>query len=275
MLREMQTAFRDGVFGPDATAACGFIAPGAIPPDRRFAIYRSNTLISLTDTLIGAFPAVYRVLGDHVFRIAAARYIRRQPPRVPQLLSYGDAFPAFLDTFAPARDHGFVADLARLEWARQAALFAPDAEPLTPAALQAVPADAYPGLRFILHPSVRIVDSVFPVQRIWETARMADGAVTDGAVTDGGVPASKEAAAGDGETVLVNRPQLAVAMRRLGAGDAALVSAIRAGATLAAAAEAAADAAPGFDLQQALLGHLNQCSFAAFRFDGGQQGNPI
>ena len=31
---------------------------------------------------------------------------------------------------------------------------------------------------------------------------------------------------------------------------------------------------PGFDLQQTLLGHLNQCSFAAVRSDGGQQGDP-
>ena len=263
MLRDMQSAFLSGVFGPDTSAACRFIAPDAIPPDRRFSIYRSNTLISLTDALIGAFPAVYRVLGDHVFRIAAARYIRREPPDVPQLLSYGAVFPAFLETFAPARDRGFVADLARLEWARQAALFAPDAEPLQPAALQVVPADAYPGLRFILHPSVRIVASPFPIGRIWEAAHISDGSA----------PAS-EMSAGAGETILVNRPHFTVEMRRLGTGDAALVSAIGAGATLAAAAEAAVYAEAGFDLQQALLGHLDQSSFAAFRSDGGQPGDP-
>ena len=263
MLREMQSAFLDGVFGPDASAACRFIAPGTIPPDRRFSIYRSNTLISLTDALIGAFPAVYRVLGDHAFRIAAARYIRLQPPTVPQLLSYGDAFPAFLDTFAPARDLGFTADLARLEWARQAALFAPDAETLTPAALQAVPVDAYPGLRFVLHPSVRIVDSAFPVARIWEAAL----------VSEKWAPAS-ETASGPGDTVLINRPRSTVEMRRLDPGDAALVSAFQAGATLAAAAEAAVGADADFDLQQALLGHLNQCSFAAVHVDGGRQGDP-
>jgi hypothetical protein len=253
MLREMQAAFLQGVFGPDASAACGYIAPDRIAPDRRFAIYRSNTLISLTNSLTASFPAVYRLLGDHAFRIAAARYIRRRPPAVPQLLAYGDGFPAFLEGFEPARRNPVVPDLARLEWARQEALFAADAEPLAPVALQAVPVEAYPGLRFALHPSARIVASGFPVQSAWEEARAAAA----------GGPAPEEAG-GAAETVLVLRPDRAVEAHRLAVGDAALIAALRDGRPLAGAAERAAEADPAFDLQQALLGHLTRGSFAAF-----------
>jgi hypothetical protein len=253
MLREMQEAFRAGIFGPDATAACRHIAPDRIPPDRRLAIYRSNTLISLTNSLMAAFPAVYRALGDHAFRIAAVRYIRRRPPQVPQLLAYGDGFPEFLTGFEPARPIAFLPDLARLEWARQEALFAPEAEPLAPASLQAVPAEAYPGLRFSPHPSARMVRSAFPVQTIWQAAQAPDGAA----------PAPAEIA-GEAETVLLVRPQMALAAHRLSPGDAALVEAFAAGRSLAEAAEAAAEAEADFDLQQALLAHLTRGTFAGF-----------
>ncbi|NBB81772.1 MAG: DUF2063 domain-containing protein [Alphaproteobacteria bacterium] len=239
MLREMQKAFLAGVFGPDASDACGYIQPDRIPADRRFAIYRSNTLISLTDSLLASFPAVYRVLGDHDFRIAAARYIRKHPPAMPQLLAYGDAFPDFLDGFAPARRRGFVADLARLERARQQALFAAEAEPLAPVALQAVPVEAYAGLRFALHPTARLIAS------------------------DGSDP-GPDSVTGRPESVLVLRPQHGVEAHRLTPGDLALMSALGADRSLAEAAEAAAATEPAFDLQQALLGHLTRGSFSAF-----------
>jgi hypothetical protein len=253
MLREMQAAFLAGVFGPDATSACGHIESDRIPADRRFAIYRSNTLISLTGSLMASFPAVYRVLGDHDFRIAAARYIRRHPPAMPQLLAYGDAFPGFLESFEPARRHGFVADLARLEWARQEALFSPDAEPLAPVALQAVPVEAYAGLRFALHPTARLIASDWPVQSLWEAAHAPDG-------SDSG----PDGVTGRPESVLVLRPQHGVEAHRLTPGDLALLSALGADQSLAEAADAAAAAEPAFDLQQALLGHLTRGSFSVF-----------
>lgn len=253
MLREMQKAFLAGVFGPDASDACGYIQPDRIPADRRFAIYRSNTLISLTDSLLASFPAVYRVLGDHDFRIAAARYIRKHPPAMPQLLAYGDAFPDFLDGFAPARRRGFVADLARLERARQQALFAAEAEPLAPVALQAVPVEAYAGLRFALHPTARLIASDWPVQSLWDAARAPDG-------SDPG----PDSVTGRPESVLVLRPQHGVEAHRLTPGDLALMSALGADRSLAEAAEAAAATEPAFDLQQALLGHLTRGSFSAF-----------
>jgi hypothetical protein len=203
---------------------------------------------------MASLPAVYRVLGDHDFRIAAARHIRRHPPAMPQLLAYGDAFPDLLDSYEPARRRGFVADLARLEWARQEALFAPDAEALAPVALQAVPVEAYAGLRFALHPTARLIASDWPVQSLWDAAHAPE----EGSAT------AAETLTGGPESVLVLRPQHGVEAYRLTPGDLALLSAFRADHTLAEAADAAAAAEPAFDLQQALLGHLTRGSFSAF-----------
>jgi hypothetical protein len=64
-----------------------------------------------------------------------------------------------------------------------------------------------------------------------------------------------------GEAALVLRPGHEVTVTRLDPGDAALVAALAAGASLAEAALVAGDCAPGFDLQTALAGHFGRGSF--------------
>jgi hypothetical protein len=258
MLRELQDAFRRGVLEGDDADARALIASDAIPAERRLAIYRNNTFGSLVTVLQAAFPVVCRLVGEPFFRQAAAAFVRAAPPRVPQLLAYGDAFPDFLAGFPPARSLPYLADTARLEWARQEALFAADAAPLAPDAvapdaLAAVPPETVAGLGFELHPSARLVASRFPILRIWQANQPENATVPRVDVTAGG------------EAVLVLRPDGAVHSHLLSPGDLALVKALDDGAPLAVAAARAAAAESGFDLQQALAGHLTRGTFAAVR----------
>src|SRR5438045_6518229 len=94
-------------------------------------------------------------------------YVREQPPRSPQLTTYGDELPAFIAAFEPAREVPYLADVARLEAARTRAYHAADAKPLAPAALSGGLPEALAGMRFILHPSAEIVASDYPVVTIW------------------------------------------------------------------------------------------------------------
>jgi len=251
MLRELQDAFRRGVLDGDGADACALIASDAIPAERRLAIYRNNTFGSLATVLRAAFPVVCRLVGEPFFRQAAAAFVRTAPPRVPQLLAYGDGFPAFLAGFPPARPLPYLSATASLEWARQEALFAADAVPLGADALAAVPPEAVAGLGFVLHPSARLVASRFPVLRIWQANRPENERVPRVDVNAGG------------EAVLVLRPDGAVHNHLLSPGDLALLRALGDGAPLAMAAAAAAAAAePDFDLQGALAGHLTRGTFA-------------
>ncbi len=253
MLRELQDAFRRGVLEGDDAAACALITADAIPAERRLAIYRNNTFGSLVTVLQAAFPVVCRLVGEPFFRQAAAAFVRAAPPRVPQLLAYGDGFPGFIASFPPARPLPYLADTARLEWARQEALFAADAAPLAPAALAAVPAEAVAGVAFDLHPSARLVTSRFPVLRIWQANQPGNATVPRVDVSAGG------------EAVLVLRPDGAVHNHPLSPGDLALLRALGDGAPLAVAAASAAAAEPGFDLQHALAGHLTRGTFTGVR----------
>lgn len=258
MLRDLQHAFRRGVLsGEDNPDALTYIAPDHIGPGQRFGIYRNNTTASLIGVLMAAYPVVTRLVGEQFFRHAARAYVRANPPLAPQLLAYGDDFSTFLDGFEPAQSVPYLSDVARLEWARQQAYFSADSTPLSPQSLQAVPADAYAGLVFILHPSVRLVASRFPVQRIWEVNQAAGDSVERVDLKSGP------------ERVLVLRPLRTVLARLLSSGDFALVTAIGSGASLSQAAGDALAAEPSFDLQGALAAHLQHGTFSNYRLETG------
>lgn len=254
MLREMQRAFRRGVLsGEDDPAALAVIARDHIPPAQRFGIYRNNTTGSLVGVLMAAFPVVVRLVGEPFFRHMARAYVQARPPRVPQLLAYGSDFPDFLARFEPARKLAYLPDEARLEWARQEAYFAADAVPLAPQSLQAVAPEAYAGLVFVPHPSVRLVESRFPIQAIWEANQPQHETVERVDLARGG------------ERVLILRPARVVLACPVSPGNFALVTGMAAGASLAEAAGAALAAEPAFDLQAALAGHLQRGIFTSFR----------
>jgi len=224
--------------------ANGIVAAG-IAPDRRLAVYRNNVLLSLRRVLEGTFPASRRLLGPERFGRLAHAFIRSAPPQRPQLMTWGAGFPAFLERSAEAAPVAYVADVARLEWAREEAYYAADAKPLSAQELAAIPIARYPALRFELHPSLRLVCSAGPVLALWQATAEAGSAI-----------------AHRPEQVLVVRPEMTVTIRSIEAADVLLLDSLRDGLPLAEAAARAQAADAGFDLQAALALHLTGGSFA-------------
>ena len=251
-LAGLQRRFRAAVLGAaDQGLDQSLRAPrGAV--SARLGIYRNTVQTSLAEVLAAAFPVVRRIVGDGFFRDLCRRFIQIHPPRRPQLSAYGGDLPAFIAADARAAELPYLADTARLEWARSEAYFAADALPLDPAALTQIPADRLAGIILTLHPALRLIRSPFPVARIW---RVNQPAVTDVPAVDMSVP----------ENVLLSRPQTRVIVREIGAGDAAFIAAIGAGATLGDAVDQAHQEDPHFALEEALRDHLVNGSFGAVR----------
>lgn len=212
------------------------IVAAGLSAERRLGIYRANVVLSLRRLLESTFPACRRLLGVGRFADLADAFVRESPPARPQLIAYGAAFPTFL---APV--DRLMADVARLEWAREEAYHAADAPSLNVSMLAAIPVDLYANLRFEPHPSLRLVRSAGPVHALW-----SGGPVNAGA-----------------EQVLVLRSGMNVTTRPIAAADLALLDALIAGLPLKAAATAALAVQPDFDLQSALADHLTGGSFAA------------
>ncbi|MCC5979273.1 MAG: putative DNA-binding domain-containing protein [Salinarimonas sp.] len=231
-----QAAFARALFGETPPAG---LAP--YPPEiarARFAIYRNNVASSLIKALETRFPVIERLVGEAFFKGVAHAFIKGHPPRSPVLMEYGDAFPDFLAAFPPAQSLPYLADVARIEYARGEAYRAEDAEPVPPAALAGF-AEADPDTLCIsLHPSLRLVASDHPAFSIW---RMNQPGATPQRIT-----------APQPETALVARPHDGVITLSLPAGEAAFIAALRQDPHFARAAETAFARDPAFEPGYAL-----------------------
>jgi hypothetical protein len=239
-LRELQTAFTAGVYGAGGGSLASRVRARGLSGSRRLTIYRNNTRASLTAALRDIYSICSRLVGGEFFDFAASRYIAEHPPATGNLLEFGGQFARFIATFSPAAELVYLADVARLEWARHEVFHAAAATELDYAALARVPQDRYAALRFKLHPASRLVRSEYPLLRICEVSQpdCRDGATVD--LAEGGV------------RLLLIRRDLVVELEPLSEGDHAFLSAAQKGEPLTQTYLDAAAAEPSFELQQRL-----------------------
>jgi len=175
-LRDIQRDVARSLLVPGDGAALAHIAGDVIDAAERFNIYRNNVAITLVAALRLAYPAVDRLAGPDFFCGAARAFIARYPPRVVCLDDYGGEFPHFLAAFPAAAALAYLPDVARLEWMVNMALHAPDAPALRPDALTGLAAGEHGGVRFVPHPSVRLLSVRYPADAIWRAVLDGDEA---------------------------------------------------------------------------------------------------
>jgi hypothetical protein len=250
-LRELQRDVRAALLGGPAGPAAAAVLEDGLAAEARLAIYRHHVFATLSDVLAATYPVVCRLVDERFFAYAADQYIRRQPPAGPCLSEYGEGFADFLATFPPCRHLAYLPDVARLEWAMNVARHAGDVVDLDGRALGNLdPADT-PRLRFTFDPSLTLLQSPWPIDRIWRAnQREAAHATVDLAV--GGVRLEVRRAEGD------------VVFRALAPAEWAFRSALGAGRALRAAAAAARALDAGFDLAGALQELLADGVMTAF-----------
>jgi hypothetical protein len=210
--------------------------------EQRLAIYRANVVASTTKALVAAYPVVRQVVGEAFFDGLARAYQRLVPSTSGDLSDYGAAFSRFVGDFAHTQSMPYLSDLSRLEWAVHRAYGAQDAPAWDQQSLARVAPAEQSAIHFDWAAGTLIVDSPFPVVRVWlihqpdfEGEFKVDWSI--------------------GECALVSRDGFRVVVSALGAGDAAFIAASLAGSALGASAETALAAEPNFDLGQ-LLGRL-------------------
>jgi hypothetical protein len=210
-----QTLFAQALLNPEADLPPGLVDPEGRPAPKRFSVYRNNVASSLTRVLEAGFPTVRQLVGDEFFAAMALIYLRAHPPRSRMLMLYGADFPQFLAGFPPVAHLGYLPDVARLELALRDSYHAADSEPLSGAEFQRLLGTDISGLRLKLAPSLRILQSGWPVVAIWTAHH------------EGGPPPRPEA-----EDALILRPEFDPRPQRLPLGGAAFVKSLLVGRTL-------------------------------------------
>jgi hypothetical protein len=226
-LGKVQHDFRDAVLNDEESAVAALILGDGLTPAERLAVYRNNVMASLTAALKETFPVICRLVDERFFDYAAHEFIKSQPPRQPCLAAYGVGFPAFLATFPPCAELVYLPDTAQLEWLMHEAATAADAAPLAPSALQGIAPEDTTHLVLRLHPSIGLLASPWPIERIWrENQATAEG---DGPIDIGS----------GGVRLEVRRHGADVVYRQLAPATFAFRSALRRGETLERAFELA------------------------------------
>jgi hypothetical protein len=240
-------AFASALVDPACATPAVVTGPAGKGAQKRYDVYRNNVTVSLINALAAVYPAVQRITGVDFFRAMARFHVRATPPTSPLLFEYGRDFPAFIQQYEYASSMPWLADVARIERAWLDAYHATDADPLSPAALAAVPHERLADLVFIAHPATRIVRSRF-------------SAVTIVAGNRGNDPVGRIDASTP-EDALITRPDLEVVLRLLPAGGATFIEALMSRRSLGEAATSALEISPSFDIAANIAGMIEAGAF--------------
>jgi hypothetical protein len=251
-LRELQAAFAAHIVGHDRADLVDAVVGDSIPAAARLNVYRHHVVHSLCAALAATFPTVQALVGEAFFRGLARAFVAGNLPAQPVLAEYGESFAAFIEDHEVARDLPYLADVARLDWALNAAFHAPLERRLSAADLASVPPERLAAMAMSLAPGAALIRSAYPLDRIWTASQPG---ASDEAV---------DLASGVVRLLVLRRPDDA-GFVALGEGEAAFVAALTSGDVLETAAEAALAADGGFDLSAAFARLLALEVFAAMQ----------
>ncbi len=109
-----------------------------------------------------------KYLGDEQFDAAARGYLVAHPSTFRNVRWFGRELPEYLTTRAPYAQHPVLAELARFEWTLGLAFDSPDGTGVSFEEAAAVPAQAWPELRFTPHASLHVLDLHSNAVAIWK-----------------------------------------------------------------------------------------------------------
>ena len=136
--------------------------------NERLAIYKNNTLHSLSESIVDLYPSIENVVGKDFLIATAREYLKVSPPHSAALLNFGLDFPKFLAEFEHTKSYAYLPDLARIDMLRHQAYHAADETPLTPDRIQQIPLEELAQSYIQLPKSCYILTSVFKTYSLWE-----------------------------------------------------------------------------------------------------------
>ena len=244
-LLSLQRAFAASLAGECDVAIERHIAEDGFTAAERLEVYRNSSRGVLLGALRLTYPAVDRLVGAEFFDAAARRFVETHWPSAADLNEYGADFGDFLEQFESARGVPYLADVARFEWALSVAAHADDAMALEPAKLGTLEPSNHAGLRFIAHPSMRLLSLRYPADDIADAVLAGDEA------------AMREIdLAGDATRLVVNRGPDGVRSQRVDALEFELLQNLVEGTEWSRIAEKAGPRASSFLARQLVAGRL-------------------
>lgn len=144
---------------------------GGVGRNIRMQIYANAYRIRLTEVLDTDHEILGQYLGDDLFARMANGYIAHQPSRFTSLRQFADALPDYLASDAFFSQYPIISDIARFERRLLNAFDAKDEQRASFAALQSLPADAWPYCQLRFHPSVQLFECASNAVETWQALK--------------------------------------------------------------------------------------------------------
>ena len=167
-LRQLQENFQGYLLTPDARMHPHVHGGAQVSADERLAIYANAYRLRLLESLGTDYPGLHTVLGDDDFDAMGRAYIAAHPSAHFSLRWFGSRMSEFLKTTEPYSRYPVFTEMAAFEWAKSDAFDAADSAVASISDMAAIPPDAWPGLRFIPHPSLRRLGLRWNVPTVWK-----------------------------------------------------------------------------------------------------------
>jgi hypothetical protein len=170
-LAELQDRFQRHIVHDDDAVTGDITGPDDAYRQERLLIYYRAYRLRLIAALAVDYPALKAFVGEGEFDALASTYIEARPSMVRNLRWFGDSMSGFLRNDPRFSGEPILAELAEFEWAQGVAFDASDAAQLSFDELASVPAEHWPQLHFVAHPSLQLVASQWNVIAIWHAHR--------------------------------------------------------------------------------------------------------
>lgn len=165
-LHELQKKFQDYVLVPEPGMEDEVAGTANADAATRLEIYSDAYRLRLIEALAGDYETVKALAGEIEFDRLAREYIAAHPSTHYNVRWFGAAFADFLREAAADSPH--LSETARFEWAMTLAFDAPDEPAIAVEAMAQIPAQAWPGMTFVAHPSLQLLQLDFNVPEIWK-----------------------------------------------------------------------------------------------------------
>ena len=167
-LRQLQEDFQGYLLKLDGRMNPHVLGTAQVGAEERLAIYANAYRLRLLEALGTDYPGLHSVLGDDEFDAMGRAYIAAHPSPYFSLRWFGDRVSEFLRTTEPYSKYPVFAEMAEFEWAKSDAFDAADSQVADVHNMAGIPPDAWPGLRFTPHSSLRRLDLRWNVPVVWK-----------------------------------------------------------------------------------------------------------
>ena len=168
-LAELQANFihdcLSGPLTPDNTLMANDIDTQNISAQGLMGIYQNSAIANITNSLSLSYPVIEKLVGSDFFRAMCKQYIVNHWPTSGNMDDYGESFSSFLAKFEQAKHLNYLEDVAQLEWLFHQSSLAHDSRHFDWTNLEKVASSDT--LTFLLSPSVSIMSSTMPIDKIW------------------------------------------------------------------------------------------------------------